>query len=548
MATNPSFQPQNPSNTSKQVQTKIKKEKEDDGGNIASSPASPTADQNSSTRPAEPPQPKHSILPDIQLSRPGTRNRTGIHNSSLLKRSGLKIHKRRRRIVRTGPVPVRNNPEKEISADGQARLGHVSYHSSLRPVANIIPRLKSLINNEPQVKQGVSGSAHGTTSTGKRGPQDKSRNDDNEVAVAGETKIPLGLRSCDIALPSIEQHVDGTEIKAKTRAKTRSKTGKTITHDTGKTIGLGDKNKSTTHGTVVSSRVRRFKRGAMHDHNVSSFKDIDWAEQERRDEVDIKMMLNVNVDPRASEANLTQLSSFGDKVVDQTGKAEDAIDFEDMSDGDLASDPGSINALPGKDERQSLIKHSKNHIDNQCRGVQLVRELRQGVDQVSDDVFKKAEPNRRSSGIAAPIPSSAPPQTRTMTATNLLKSMLLPPPPSSNHAKTTVLSEGLLPPLLHTPADQTGRASIRRNEPVPSSTSKITNSRTANTNVSTGAVTHMTHTDKEKKAATKVATKRKSSKLSDALTGHPPHTHLPRPSKKPKTRDEREIINLVDSD
>lgn len=107
----------------------------------------------------------------------------------------------------------------------------------------------------------------------------------------------------------------------------------------------------------------------MDDHNVSSFEDIDWAEQERRDEEDLKMMLND--DPRTSQANGLDLHTFGDKVIDQAGKADDAIDFENMSDDDLASDSGSIDALPdsGPSQVPGLTEdegtsHDTDHLDD----------------------------------------------------------------------------------------------------------------------------------------------------------------------------------------
>ncbi|KAI1433834.1 hypothetical protein GGR50DRAFT_459120 [Xylaria sp. CBS 124048] len=77
------------------------------------------------------------------------------------------------------------------------------------------------------------------------------------------------------------------------------------------------------------------------DDNELAFANIDWAEQERRDEADMQMMLNG--DP--SKGNGFNLDGFADKVIDQTDKADDAIDFEDMSDDDLASDDDSVGGL-----------------------------------------------------------------------------------------------------------------------------------------------------------------------------------------------------------
>ncbi|KAI1127130.1 hypothetical protein F5Y10DRAFT_243501 [Nemania abortiva] len=111
------------------------------------------------------------------------------------------------------------------------------------------------------------------------------------------------------------------------------------------------------------------KEEAMDDHNASSFEDIDWAEQERRDEEDMKLMFND--DPRGSQANGLDLHTFGDKVIDQTDKADDAIDFENMSDDDLASESGSMGALrdtgpslpPGLTEDEGTSNET-DHLDD----------------------------------------------------------------------------------------------------------------------------------------------------------------------------------------
>ncbi|KAI1155860.1 hypothetical protein F4825DRAFT_447101 [Nemania diffusa] len=111
------------------------------------------------------------------------------------------------------------------------------------------------------------------------------------------------------------------------------------------------------------------KQEAMDDHNAASFEDIDWTEQERRDEEDMKMMFND--DPRGSQANGLDLHTFGDKVIDQTNKADDAIDYEDMSDDDLASDTRSIHGLPnnGLSQPPGLTEdgdtsHDTDHLDD----------------------------------------------------------------------------------------------------------------------------------------------------------------------------------------
>ncbi|KAI0977014.1 hypothetical protein F4678DRAFT_132269 [Xylaria arbuscula] len=117
----------------------------------------------------------------------------------------------------------------------------------------------------------------------------------------------------------------------------------------------------------VSSPI--IKEEAMDDQNPSSFEDIDWAEQERKDEEDMKMMFND--DPRGSQANGLDLHTFGDKVIDQTDKAVDAVDFENLSDDDLASDSGSFDALPdtGPSHVPGLTEddgtsHDTDHLDD----------------------------------------------------------------------------------------------------------------------------------------------------------------------------------------
>ncbi|KAI1174271.1 hypothetical protein F4777DRAFT_554464 [Nemania sp. FL0916] len=114
------------------------------------------------------------------------------------------------------------------------------------------------------------------------------------------------------------------------------------------------------------------KQEAMDDRNASSFEDIDWAEQERKDEEDMAKLVG---DPRSTAANNLDLYAFGDKDIDQTDKADDAIDFEDMSDDDLASDAGSAGAdadalrdtgpsqLPGLTEDEAT-SHDTDHLDD----------------------------------------------------------------------------------------------------------------------------------------------------------------------------------------
>lgn len=130
------------------------------------------------------------------------------------------------------------------------------------------------------------------------------------------------------------------------------------------------------------------KEEVMDDHNASSFENIDWAEQERRDEEDMKIMFNN--DPRTAQANGLDLQTFGDKVIDQTDKAADAVDFEDMSDDDLASDSGSLDALPdtGPSNAPGLMEddgtsHDTDHLDDLFGG---------GLDGDNDDYMPSSPP------------------------------------------------------------------------------------------------------------------------------------------------------------
>ncbi|RYP11014.1 hypothetical protein DL764_000311 [Monosporascus ibericus] len=80
-----------------------------------------------------------------------------------------------------------------------------------------------------------------------------------------------------------------------------------------------------------------------HRKEDADFKKIDWDVQAEQDDEDIKQMLMFAGD-RTTKHEGPDLDGFGDKEIDQAGKDVDAIDFEDISDGDLASDDGSSNA------------------------------------------------------------------------------------------------------------------------------------------------------------------------------------------------------------
>ncbi|KAI8624076.1 hypothetical protein F5Y19DRAFT_338377 [Xylariaceae sp. FL1651] len=109
------------------------------------------------------------------------------------------------------------------------------------------------------------------------------------------------------------------------------------------------------------------KEEVLDDQNGPSFETIDWAAQEQRDDDDISKMFSN--DPTASQG--LNLDAFGDKVIDQTDKADNAVDFEDMSDDDLASDVGSSEALPGTGASQvpgltedEGTSHDTDHLDD----------------------------------------------------------------------------------------------------------------------------------------------------------------------------------------
>ncbi|OTA68594.1 hypothetical protein K449DRAFT_323347 [Hypoxylon sp. EC38] len=106
---------------------------------------------------------------------------------------------------------------------------------------------------------------------------------------------------------------------------------------------------------------------ADHDQvNGQSFQNIDWAAQEQQDDEDISRMF-------ADEGRMTMpenLEQFADKEIDQTDKAADAIDFEDISDSDLASDDGDsaaagagISQVPGLTEDEGT-SHDTEYMDD----------------------------------------------------------------------------------------------------------------------------------------------------------------------------------------
>ncbi|KAI1104602.1 hypothetical protein F4804DRAFT_306629 [Jackrogersella minutella] len=104
---------------------------------------------------------------------------------------------------------------------------------------------------------------------------------------------------------------------------------------------------------------------AEHDQvNGDSMKDIDWAAQEQED---VETIHNLFTNMEQDE-NMRKLFEMG--RIDQTDKAEDAIDFENISDSDLASDEGSsaavgagISQVPGLTEDEGA-SHDTEYMDD----------------------------------------------------------------------------------------------------------------------------------------------------------------------------------------
>ncbi|KAI0861394.1 hypothetical protein F4860DRAFT_524296 [Xylaria cubensis] len=160
---------QNALSNSNKAKTKIKEENEDDG--IPSSTSSTTG-HNNSTGQVELPQLRRSILPNIKLSRSGTQNAANTHNFSEPKSIGLRLKDLDSELVR-----------KELRR-------------------NMLKKLKQL---------GLA-------------PQDKSR--DNDKDAGQDIKVPPGLSSCDIALPSIECVDNAVKVKIESEQESNSKSDK----------------------------------------------------------------------------------------------------------------------------------------------------------------------------------------------------------------------------------------------------------------------------------------------------------------------------------
>ncbi|KAI2625996.1 hypothetical protein GGS26DRAFT_187127 [Hypomontagnella submonticulosa] len=129
----------------------------------------------------------------------------------------------------------------------------------------------------------------------------------------------------------------------------------------------GLKEESPAPGPVRVDGIPIKEEESDHDQvNGDSFRDIDWAAQERQDDADIDRMFSTDGRVGVPE----NLEKFGDKIIDQTNKADDAIDYEDISDDDLASDDGSnvpvdtrISQVPGLTEDEGT-SHDTEYMDD----------------------------------------------------------------------------------------------------------------------------------------------------------------------------------------
>ncbi|KAI5865909.1 hypothetical protein GGS23DRAFT_554557 [Durotheca rogersii] len=121
------------------------------------------------------------------------------------------------------------------------------------------------------------------------------------------------------------------------------------------------------HDLVGQDGVR-IKEEADTDQVDGTFQGIDWAAQEQQDDDDINRMFNNDGGRLQMPENLDK---FGDKEIDQTDKAADAIDFEDISDDDLASDDeisshaagAGMSQIPGLTEDEGT-SHDTEYMDD----------------------------------------------------------------------------------------------------------------------------------------------------------------------------------------
>ncbi|XDG08723.1 hypothetical protein ABKA04_008338 [Annulohypoxylon sp. FPYF3050] len=106
------------------------------------------------------------------------------------------------------------------------------------------------------------------------------------------------------------------------------------------------------------------------EDNGQSLEGINWAFQEEEDEKLIQGLTGGHGGPGADGSGVPRdLAAFADKHIDQSGKADDAIDFEDISDSDLSdfgSDAGAgagISQVPGLTEDEGT-SHNTDNLEN----------------------------------------------------------------------------------------------------------------------------------------------------------------------------------------
>ncbi|KAH8682153.1 hypothetical protein BX600DRAFT_505767 [Xylariales sp. PMI_506] len=89
----------------------------------------------------------------------------------------------------------------------------------------------------------------------------------------------------------------------------------------------------------------------------ADFKNINWAEQDKQDEANMMKVMGSFGEPGSNSG--FNISAFQDKEIEQTGKADDAIDFEDISDDDLASDDDDMPAAPESTDDTQMTEVKK---------------------------------------------------------------------------------------------------------------------------------------------------------------------------------------------
>ncbi|KAI1323526.1 hypothetical protein F5Y16DRAFT_335623 [Xylariaceae sp. FL0255] len=110
------------------------------------------------------------------------------------------------------------------------------------------------------------------------------------------------------------------------------------------------------------------KEEAIEDNDGPSFNDIDWNAQEEEDDAAMSKFFDSNGGAQLGGGGL-DLEGFLEKEINQDDKADDAVDFEDMSDDDLASDatgdlpPVEPSQPPGLTEDEGT-SHDTDHLDD----------------------------------------------------------------------------------------------------------------------------------------------------------------------------------------